>query len=101
MLQMWQKGPSSTGVPQEKGQESKADACGHCSGGGTSQIANLSLLANIKTAKNLIMVLCNNGLSYTNLEGNLGGMTVYQKPIRYCERPVVGVDQGQVQGALQ
>ncbi len=44
------------------------------------QIANPSLLSNIRKAKNLITVHCNNGLSYLNLEGNLGGMTVYHNP---------------------
>jgi hypothetical protein len=42
-----------------------------------NQIANPSLLANIRKAKNPIMVHCNNGLSYTNVEGDLGGITVY------------------------
>ncbi len=41
------------------------------------QIANPSLPANIKKAKNLITVHYNNGLLYTNLEGDLGGMTMY------------------------
>jgi hypothetical protein len=44
------------------------------------QIANPSLLSNTRIAKNPITVHCSNGLSYTNLEGNLGGMTVYHNP---------------------
>jgi hypothetical protein len=44
------------------------------------QIANPSLLSNIRKAKNPITVHCNNGSSYTNLEGNLGGMTMYHNP---------------------
>ncbi len=44
------------------------------------QIANPSLLSNIRKAKNPIMVHCNNGWSYTNLEGDLGNMTVYHNP---------------------
>jgi hypothetical protein len=47
-----------------------------------NQIANPSLLANIRKTKNPITVHCNNGLSYTNLEGDLGGMTVYHNPYR-------------------
>ena len=35
---------------------------------------------NIRKAKNPIMVHCNNILSYTNLEGNLGSMTMYHNP---------------------
>ena len=42
-----------------------------------NQIANPSLLANIRKTKNPITVHCNNGLSYTNLEGDLGGMILY------------------------
>jgi len=45
-----------------------------------NQIANCNLLDNIRKANNLITVHCNNGLSYTNLEGDLGGMTVYHNP---------------------
>jgi hypothetical protein len=45
-----------------------------------NQIANPSLLANIRKAKNPITVHCNNGLLYKNLEGDLGGMTVYHNP---------------------
>jgi hypothetical protein len=45
-----------------------------------NQIANPSLLVNIRKAKGLIMVHCNNGLLYTNLEGDLGGITVYHNP---------------------
>ena len=45
-----------------------------------NQIANPSLLANTRKAKNPITVHCNNGSSYTNLEGDLGGMTMYHNP---------------------
>ena len=45
-----------------------------------NQIANPSLLANIRKTKNPITVHCNNGSLYTNLEGDLGGMTVYRNP---------------------
>jgi len=45
-----------------------------------NQIANPSLLANIRKAKNPITVHCNNGSSYTTLEGDLGRMTVYHNP---------------------
>jgi hypothetical protein len=45
-----------------------------------NQIANPCLLANIRKAKNPITVHCNNGSSYMNLEGDLGGMTVYYNP---------------------
>ena len=45
-----------------------------------NQIANPSLLANTRKAKNRITVHCNNGSSYTNLEGDLGGMTMYHNP---------------------
>ncbi len=78
------------------------------------QIVNPSLLSKIRKAKNPITVHCNNGSSYTNLEGNLGGMTVYheprgqsgrydhvKQPIRHHKCPVVGVDQGQTQGNIQ
>ena len=44
------------------------------------QIANPSLLANIRKAKNPITVHFNNKLSHTNVEGNLGGMTMYHNP---------------------
>ncbi len=44
------------------------------------QMANPSLLSNVRKAKNPITVHCNNGLLHTNLEGNLGGMTVYHNP---------------------
>ncbi len=44
------------------------------------QIANSSLLSNIRKAKNPITVHCNNGSSYTNLKGNLGSKTVYHNP---------------------
>ncbi len=45
-----------------------------------NQIANPSLLANIRKAKSQITVHCNNGLSYTNLEGDLDGITMYHNP---------------------
>jgi hypothetical protein len=45
-----------------------------------NQIANPSLLSNIRKTKNPITVHCNNGSSYTNLEGDLGRMTVYHNP---------------------
>ena len=45
-----------------------------------NQITNPSLLANIRKTKNPIAVHCNNGLSYTNLESDLGGMTMYHNP---------------------
>jgi hypothetical protein len=45
-----------------------------------NQFANPSLLANIRKAKSPIMVRCNNGWSYTNLEGDLGRITVYNNP---------------------
>ena len=45
-----------------------------------NQIANHNLLDNIRKTKNPITVHCNNGSSYTNLEGDLGGMTVYHNP---------------------
>ncbi len=45
-----------------------------------NQIANPSLLVNIRKAKSLIMVHRNNGLLYTNLEGDLGGITMYHNP---------------------
>ncbi len=45
-----------------------------------NQIANPSLLVNIRKAKSPITVLCNNGSSYTNLEGDLGGITIYHNP---------------------
>ena len=45
-----------------------------------NQIANPSLMANIRKTKNPITVHCNNGSLYTNLKGDLGGMTVYRNP---------------------
>ncbi len=45
-----------------------------------NQIANPSLLANIRKAKSLITVHCNNGSLYKNLEGDLGGITMYHNP---------------------
>jgi hypothetical protein len=45
-----------------------------------NQIANPNLLANIRKAKSPITVHCNNGSLYTNLEGDLGGITVYHNP---------------------
>ncbi len=105
---MWQKGPYSTGVPQEKTKEAEQMHANitveevqdlnkgenifvqSCARGvvnrnyilldnqsTVNQIANPSLLAN---AKNLIMAHCNNVSLYTNLEGDLGGMTVYHNP---------------------
>jgi hypothetical protein len=47
-----------------------------------NQFANPSHLANITKAKNPITIYCNNGWLYTNLEGDLGGMTVYHNPYR-------------------
>jgi hypothetical protein len=45
------------------------------------QIANPNHLANIRKVTNPITIYCNNGSSYTNLEGDLGGMTmVYHNP---------------------
>ena len=41
------------------------------------QIINPSLLANIRKVKNPITVHCNNKLLYTNIEGDLGWMTMY------------------------
>jgi hypothetical protein len=35
---------------------------------------------NIRKAKSPITVHCNNGLLYTNLEGDLGGITMYHNP---------------------
>jgi hypothetical protein len=52
-----------------------------------NQIANPSLLANIRNAKNPITVHCNNGSSYTNLEGDLGGMTMYHNPYGIANVP--------------
>ncbi len=69
-----------------------------------NQIANPSLLAKIRKTKNRITVHCNNGLSYTNLEGDLGGMTMYHnlsQPIRDCKRLVAGINQGQAQSDLR
>jgi len=43
-------------------------------------ITNRNLLDNIRKTKNPITVHCNNGSSYTNLEDDLGGMTVYHNP---------------------
>ena len=45
-----------------------------------NQIANHNLLDSIRKTKNPITVHCNNGSSYTNLEGDLGGMTMYHNP---------------------
>ena len=45
-----------------------------------NQITNPSLLANIRKAKNPITVHCNNGSSYTNLDGDQGRITVYYNP---------------------
>jgi hypothetical protein len=41
-----------------------------------NQIVNPSLLANIRKAKSMIRVHCNNESLYTNLEGDLGGITM-------------------------
>ena len=48
-----------------------------------NQIVNPSLLANIRKVKNPITIHCNNGSSYTNLEGDLGRVTVYHNPYPY------------------
>jgi hypothetical protein len=45
-----------------------------------NQIANPSLLANIRKAKSPITVHCNNRFLYKNLEGDLGGITMYHNP---------------------
>jgi len=45
-----------------------------------NQITNRNLMDNVRKTKNPITVHCNNGSSYTNLEGDLGGMTVYHNP---------------------
>jgi hypothetical protein len=45
-----------------------------------NQIVSPSLLANIRKAKSPITVHCNNGSSYTNLEGDLGGITMSHNP---------------------
>jgi hypothetical protein len=45
-----------------------------------NHIANPNLLANFRINKNPITSHCNNGLLYTNLEGDVGGMTVYHSP---------------------
>ena len=45
-----------------------------------NQIANHNLLDNFRKTKNPITIHCNNGSSYTNLEGDLGGMTMYHNP---------------------
>ncbi len=48
-----------------------------------NQIANPSLLANIRTTKNLITIHFNNGSSYMNLEGDLGGVNHKQSILTY------------------
>jgi len=63
-----------------------------------NQIANPSLLANIRKSKNPITVHCNNGSSYTNLEGDLGRMTVYHNPYGIANAEI---NRGQAQGDLQ
>jgi hypothetical protein len=45
-----------------------------------NRIANPNLLANIRITKNPITVQCNNVSLYTNLEGDVGGMTMYHSP---------------------
>jgi hypothetical protein len=45
-----------------------------------NKIANPSLLANTRKAKSPITVHCNNGALYTDLEGDLGGITMYHNP---------------------
>ena len=45
-----------------------------------NQIANPSMLKNIKKSSKPIKIHCNAGMSKTDLEGDLGGMTVYHNP---------------------
>jgi len=45
-----------------------------------NQIANHNLLDNFRKTKKPITIHCNNGSSYTNLEGDLGGMTMHHNP---------------------
>ncbi len=117
---MWQEGPSSTGVPQEKPKEAeqmhaniaveevqdldKGENIFVQSGARgvvnwnyvlldnqstVNQIANPSLLANIRKAKSPITVHCNNGSLYTNLEGDLGGITMYHNPYGIANVPLL------------
>ncbi len=45
-----------------------------------NQIANSTLLKNIQKSSKPITVHCNIGVTKTNLEGELGGMTVHHNP---------------------
>ena len=45
-----------------------------------NQIANPSMLKNIRKSSKPIKIHCNAGMSKTDLEGELGGMTVYHNP---------------------
>ena len=45
-----------------------------------NQIANPSILKNIRKSSKPIKIHCNAGMSKTDLEGELGGMTVYHNP---------------------
>ena len=67
-------------IAEEEGQDIDKGENTFLQNGTVNQIANPSLLANIRKAKNAITIHCNNGSSYTNLEGDLGGMTVYHNP---------------------
>jgi DeoR/GlpR family transcriptional regulator of sugar metabolism len=67
-------------IAKEEGQDIDEGENIFLQNGTVNQIANPSLLANIRKAKNPITVHCNNGSSYSNLEGDLGGMTVYHNP---------------------
>jgi hypothetical protein len=45
-----------------------------------NQIANPSLLKNIQKSSKPIALYCNAGVTKTDLEGELGGMTVHHNP---------------------
>ena len=45
-----------------------------------NQIANPSMLKNIRKSSKPIMIHCNAGTSKTDLKGELGGITVYHNP---------------------
>jgi hypothetical protein len=45
-----------------------------------NQIANPSMLKNIRKSNKPIKIHCNAGMTKADLEGELGGMTVYHNP---------------------
>jgi hypothetical protein len=96
LLWMWKAGALKTGVSQQKRQRLKDPDNGENifaqqklkgmvnenyllldNQSRVNQIANPNMLKNIRKTSKPIKIHCNAGMSKTELEGELGGMTVY------------------------